>query len=198
LVRRGQWLSRVTLAYNCLEGAVSIAVGALAGSISLVGFGVDSVIEVSSSLAALWRLRADADPAHRARVEAVTVSAIGASLLALAVYIVVDAGRALYIREVSARTIPGIVVATASVIIMPMLARAKRNVGVALGSRALTTDAFQTSLCTYLSAIVLVGLALNALFGWWWADPVAALCMTPMIAKEGLDGVRSKDHCSRC
>lgn len=198
LVRRGQLLSRVTLMYNTIEGAVSIMVGAMAGSISLVGFGIDSVIEVSSSVAALWRLRADADPTHRARVEAITLRFIGLSFLALAVYILVDAGRALYLREAPERSVPGIVIAAASVVVMPLLARAKRRVGGTLGSRALTADAMQTSLCTWLSAIVLVGLGLNALLGWWWADPVAAICMTPIIAKEGVEGLRGEDHCDDC
>lgn len=198
LVRRGQLLSRVTLIYNTIEGAVSIVVGAMAGSISLVGFGIDSVIEVSSSVAALWRLRADADPTHRARVEAITLRFIGLSFVALAVYILVDAGRALYLREPPDRSVPGIVIAAASVVVMPLLARAKRRIGMTLGSRALTADAMQTSLCTWLSAIVLVGLGLNALLGWWWADPVAAICMTPIIAKEGVEGLRGEDHCDDC
>ena len=198
LVRRGQLLSRVSLAYNSLEGILSIVVGAMAGSVSLVGFGADSVIEVSSSVAALWRLRADADPVRRARVETVTSRIIGLSFLALAVYIVVDAGRALYLHEPPERTIVGIVIAAASVLVMPILARAKRRIGVTLGSRALTADAMQTSLCTWLSAIVLIGLGLNALFGWWWADPIAALCMTPIIAKEGVEGLRGEDSCDDC
>jgi len=198
LVRRGQFLSRMSLAYNTLEGLVSIGVGAMAGSISLVGFGVDSVIEVSSSVAALWRLRVDANVRSRARVEAVTLRFIGLSFLALVLYIIVDAGRALYLREPPERTVPGIIIAALSVVIMPVLARAKRQVGIRLGSRALTADAMQTSLCTWLSAIVLVGLGLNALFGWWWADPVAAICMTPIIAKEGIEGLRGEEHCDDC
>jgi cation diffusion facilitator family transporter len=198
LVRRGQLLSRVSLAYNTLEGVASIGVGAMAGSISLVGFGVDSVIEVSSSVAALWRLRVDANVRSRARVEALTLRFVGLSFLALALYIIVDAGRALYLREPPERTVPGIIIAALSVVIMPVLARAKRQVGIRLGSRALTADAMQTSLCTWLSAIVLVGLGLNALFGWWWADPVAAICMTPIIAKEGIEGLRGEDHCDDC
>lgn len=198
LVRRGQILSRVTLIYNILEGVFSIAAGAMAGSISLVGFGVDSVIEVSSSVAALWRLRSDADPTDRARAEAITLRFIGLSFMALAAYIIVDAGRTLYLREPPDKTVPGIIIAAASVVVMPLLARAKRRIAAKLGSRALTADAMQTSLCTWLSAIVLAGLGLNALFGWWWADPVAAICMTPIIAKEGLEGLRGEDACDDC
>jgi divalent metal cation (Fe/Co/Zn/Cd) transporter len=196
LVRRGRLLSWLTLGYNSLEGVVSIVVGAMAGSVSLVGFGVDSVIEVVSGIAALWRLRADRDAARRARAEQVTLRIIGLSLLALAIYVLVEASRALYLREAPQRTIRGVVIAAASVMLMPLLARAKRRIGVALGSRALVADAMQTTLCTYLSVIVLAGLALNALFGWWWADPVAALCMVPLIAKEGTEGLRGEDHCN--
>jgi len=119
-------------------------------------------------------------------------------LLALALYVLVDAARALYLREAPERTVAGIVVAGASVLIMPMLARAKRRIGIALGSRALVADAMQTSLCAWLSVIVLVGLGLNALLGWWWADPVAAILMTPIIAKEGIEGLRGEQHCDDC
>jgi divalent metal cation (Fe/Co/Zn/Cd) transporter len=198
LVRRGQWLSRGTLLYNSLEGIASIVAGVIAGSISLVGFGIDSVIEVSSSLAALWRLRADADPVRRAQVEAITLRAIGGLFLLLALYVLVDASRSLYQHEPPDRSVPGIIITALSVVVMPLLARAKRRVGVALGSRALTADAMQTSLCMWLSMIVLAGLVLNALFGWWWADPVAAICMTPIIAKEGVEGLRGEDHCDDC
>jgi divalent metal cation (Fe/Co/Zn/Cd) transporter len=195
MVRRGQRLSRIGLAYNTLEGLLSVVVGAVAGSVSLVGFGIDSVIEVVSSAAALWRLRSDADATQRERVEQWTLRVIGVSFLALSAYILVDAGRALYFREPPERTIPGIVIAMASVIVMPVLARAKRRIAVALGNRALTADAMQTSLCTWLSAIVLVGLGLNATLGWWWADPVAAICMTPIIVREGIAGLRG-DNCA--
>ena len=198
LVRRGQLLSRVTLAYNCLEGIASIVAGAIAGSISLVGFGIDSVIEVSSSVAALWRLRADADTGGREHVERITVRTIGALFLALALYILVDAGRSLILREPPERSVPGVVIAALSVVIMPALARAKRRIAVELRSRALTADAMQTSLCTWLSAIVLIGLGLNALLGWWWADPVAALIMVPIIAREGVEGLRGAEPCDDC
>jgi len=195
LVVRGQRLSRASLAYNALEGLVSIGVGANAGSISLLGFGVDSVIEVSSSVAALWRLRADVDPTRRARVEVVTSRFIGLSLLALAAYILIDSGRALYLHEMPERTLLGIIIAAASVVMMPILARAKRRVGIRLQSRALTADAMQTSLCAWLSVIVLTGLGLNALLGWWWADPVAALGMVYFIVREGREAWEGKENC---
>jgi divalent metal cation (Fe/Co/Zn/Cd) transporter len=195
--RRGKRLSRITLAYNTGEGIASIVAGILAGSIALVGFGIDSVIEVISSAASLWRLHSDADPARRARSERTALQVVGWCFLALAAYIALEAGHALYAHEIPERTIPGVVITVLSVIIMPLLARAKRRVAKALGSRALVADATQTSLCAYLSLIVLVGLLLNAALGWWWADPVAALAMVPIIGREGVDGIRAK-ACDDC
>ena len=198
LVRRGQVLSRVTLAYNAAEGIAALAAGTVAGSIALIGFGIDSVIEVASSVTALWRLRADADHETRERTERVAVRIIGGSLLALALYVAIDATHALWTRETPRKTAAGVVIAALSVAIMPLLARAKRRVANALASRALSKDATQTDLCAYLSAILLGGLLLNAMFGWWWADPIAALAMSPIIAKEGLEAVRRKERCDQC
>jgi divalent metal cation (Fe/Co/Zn/Cd) transporter len=198
LVRRGQVLSRVTLGYNAAEGVAALAAGTVAGSIALVGFGIDSVIEVASSVTALWRLRSDADHEARERTERIAVRIIGGSLLALALYVSYDATHALWTRETPRKTVAGVVIAALSVAIMPLLARAKRRVANALTSRALSKDATQTDLCAYLSAIVLGGLLLNAMFGWWWADPVAALAMAPIIAKEGLEAIRGKDGCDQC
>ena len=194
LVRRGLWLNYATLGYNTLEGIVAVASGFLAGSIALVGFGVDSIIEVVSAGAAQWRLRADLDPVRREKVERITVRAIGAGFIALAIYVAYDAVRALLLREAPDESRVGIGLAALSLIVMPLLARAKRRVAVGLGSRALHADARQTSLCTYLSAILLGGLVLNAFLGWWWADPIAALVMVPIIAKEGAEGLRGETH----
>jgi divalent metal cation (Fe/Co/Zn/Cd) transporter len=198
VARRGTLLSRLTLAYNALEGVLSIGAGVLAGSVALVGFGIDSVIEVVSSLASLFRLHQDVDAVRRERAERIAVRVVGISLLALAVYVAIDAGHALYARERPEKSIPGVIITVLSVIVMPILARAKRRVAVALGSRALSSDATQTDLCAYLSAIVLAGLVLNALLGWWWADPVAALAMVPIIAKEGFEAMRGEDVCDNC
>jgi divalent metal cation (Fe/Co/Zn/Cd) transporter len=195
LVRRGQLVSRITLAYNAAEGLAAITTGLFAGSIALIGFGTDSIIEVLSSVAALWRLRSDADAKRRAHSEDVSLRIIGGCFVGLAAYIVVDAGHALLMHELPRKTVPGIIVATLSVVVMPLLARAKRRVAIGLGSRALEADAKQTDLCMYLSAIVLGGLLLNALFGWWWADPVAGLVMTPIIAREGVEGLRGDPAC---
>ena len=195
LVRRGRWLSVLTLAYNSLEGLIAIVAGILAGSIALVGFGVDSVIELCASVAALWRLAAEPDPTQRVHAEQRTRVVVGALFMALAIYVGWDAVSALVRRGAPAESTVGIVLAAASVVVMPLLARAKRRVAHALSSRALRSEAQQTQLCTYLSAILLAGLGLNALWGWWWADPVAALIMVPIIAREGVEGLRGDDPC---
>jgi len=195
LVERGRRLEYFTIAYNSLEGLVAICLGLLAGSIALVGFGFDSAIEVTSGAALLWRLRLDADVAKRERAEATALAVVGWCFLALAAYVAYDSIASLVRREAPAESIPGIVLAAASLAIMPLLARAKRRVAAEIRSGALSADARQTELCTYLSAILLGGLALNALAGWWWADPVAALVMVPIIAKEGFDALRGETCC---
>ena len=195
LVRRGQRLSWLTLVYNSLEGFVAIGAGLLAGSVALVGFGFDSAIELAASAAALWRLNADVDPVERERVERLTLRAVGVLFLALALYVTLDAVNALLKQEAPDESTVGIVLAAASLVVMPLLARAKRRVAIALGSRALRAESQQTQLCTYLSAILLGGLTLNAFFGWWWADPAAALIMVPIIGREGLEALRGRDCC---
>jgi divalent metal cation (Fe/Co/Zn/Cd) transporter len=198
LVQRGLRLNYLTIAYNSLEAIASLVAGILAGSVALVGFGVDSVIEVTASGAAQWRLRAHMDPVRRERVERVAQHIIGWSFVALAAYVAYDSATSLWFRERPDRSVLGIVILTLSVIVMPVLARAKRRVAVAMGSGALAADATQTSLCAWLSAIALVGVGLNAVLGWWWADPVAALAMVPIIAREGIEGVRGESWCADC
>lgn len=195
LVRRGRRLEYFTIAYNSLEGLLAIFLGLLAGSIALVGFGFDSAIEVTSGAALLWRLRVDADTAKRERAESTALAVVGWCFLALAAYVAYDSIASLVRREAPEESIPGIVLAAASLAIMPLLARAKRRVAAEIRSGALSADARQTELCTYLSAILLGGLALNALAGWWWADPVAALVMVPIIAREGVDALRGRSCC---
>jgi len=198
LVGRGLRLNYLTIGYNTLEGIVALAAGIVAGSVALVGFGVDSVIEVTASLAAQWRLRADLDPIRRERVEHRTVRIIGGTFLALAAYVTYDSIETLIAREEPEGSIVGVVLLSMSVIVMPVLARAKRGVAGGLGSSALTADARQTSLCAYLSVIALAGVALNTLLGWWWADPLAALAMVPIIVREGLEGLRGETACADC
>lgn len=198
LVRRGLRLNYLTIGYNALESVVAIAAGFLAGSVALVAFGIDSVIEVTSSAAAQWRLRIDLDGAHRERVERLAHRVIGVSFLALAAYVAYESATALGQREQPEGSPLGVAILALSVVVMPALARAKRRVARALGSGALEADAMQTSLCAYLSAIALVGVGLNAALGWWWADPVAALAMVPIIIKEGLEGLRGEPNCAAC
>jgi divalent metal cation (Fe/Co/Zn/Cd) transporter len=195
LLRRGLLLNYLTIGYNLVEAIVAVAAGIVAGSVALVSFGVDSGIEVTSSLAAHWRLRADTDPERRERAERVTHRIIGGSLLALAVYVIVESVTTLWERKAPEASPVGLAILALSVILMPVIAHASRKVARALGSRALEADAAQTSLCAYLSAIALVGVGLNTALGWWWADPVAALGMVPIIAKEGLEGVRGESAC---
>jgi divalent metal cation (Fe/Co/Zn/Cd) transporter len=190
LLRAGRRLSLFTVLWNAVEGIVSIVAGVFAGSIALVGFGVDSFVETSSGAVMLWRFQPRADRAADERAEARALRLVGLSLLALAAYVVWEAGTSLLRREGPEASVPGIVIALVSLGVMPVLARRKRRVAAALGSRALEADSFQTTACTYLSAILLVGLVLNALFGLWWADPVAALAMVPILVSEGRGALR--------
>ena len=193
IVARGKRLEYATIGYNCLEGLASIIAGAIAGSIALVGFGIDSIIEVASGVALLWRLHGD-NAEQRERRERVTLRIVGICFLALAAYVAFDSIKSLVRHELPERSIPGIVITSLSIIVMPILARAKRRVGRALNSGAMIADAKQTDLCLYLSGITIGGLLLNAVFGWWWADPAAALIMVPIIAREGVEGLRG-EHC---
>ena len=192
LIRRGKALEYATVGYNCLEGVIAIGAGWIAGSVALIGFGFDSAIEVISGVTLLWRLYADVDESRRERVEQRALRIVGASFLLLAAYVLFDAGKSLILREPPDESIPGIVLAAVSLVVMPLLVRAKRRVATAIGSKALDADATQTALCTYLSAILLGGLLLNAIAGWWWADPVAALVMVPIIVREGWEGIRGE------
>ncbi len=195
LVRRGRMLEYFTITYNSLEGLIAVVAGLMAGSIALVGFGFDSLIEVTSGAALVWRLHSDADESRRERVEAITLRIVGVCFLLLAAYVSYDSIKSLIWREHPRESIPGIVLAIASLIVMPLLVRAKRKVARGINSAALMADSKQTQLCTYLSAILVGGLLLNALLGWWWADPVAALIMVPIIVKEGIEGLRGETCC---
>ncbi|HKO63455.1 MAG TPA: cation transporter [Pyrinomonadaceae bacterium] len=195
LVRRGRYLEYFTIGYNSLEGVIAIAAGIVAGSIALVGFGFDSLIEVTSGSVLLWRLHADVNEERRERVEAISLRIVGALFVLLALYVTYDSVKSLIRREAPEESLVGIVLATVSLVIMPLLVRAKRRVARAINSGALMADSKQTELCTYLSAILLGGLLLNALLGWWWADPVAALVMVPIIVKEGIEALRGETCC---
>lgn len=170
---------------------MAIGAGLFAGSIALVGFGVDSVIEVSSGAIILWRL---VSGEHR---EQLALRLVGVSFLALAAYVAFDAAKSLWFNEPPEVTYFGITIAALSTIVMPWLANAKRKVARELNSHAMLADSRQTDLCWYLSLVLLGGLALNALFDWWWADPVAGILMVPIIAKEGVGALRG-ETCDDC
>jgi divalent metal cation (Fe/Co/Zn/Cd) transporter len=197
LVQRGRTLEYFTVAYNSAEGLISIIAGVIAGSVSLVGFGLDSLIEVVSGVALLWRLHHDLNESRREAVERTTLRIVGWCFVSLAAYVAFNSGLSLIQHEKPERSIPGIIVAAVSVVVMPLLAIAKRRVATGIGSAAMKADSRQADFCTYLSAILLGGLLLNATLGWWWADPVAALVMVPIIAKEGVDSIRGKG-CQEC
>ena len=188
-LRRGRRLEYLTIGWNSLEAVIAVGAGLFAGSIALVGFGFDSVIEVSSGVILLWRLSGNDDR------EKLALRLVGLSFLVLAAYVAFDATKSLWFRESPEESYIGIGIAALSLIVMPILARAKRRVAANLNSRALEADSRQTDICAYLSAILLAGLGLNALFGWWWADPFAALLMIPIIAKEGIEALRGEACC---
>jgi divalent metal cation (Fe/Co/Zn/Cd) transporter len=196
-VRRGRKLEYFTIAWNAIEGLLAIAMCVVAGSISLVGFGLDSFIEVTSGSVLLWRMSVDADVRRRELNEKRALRIVGACFLLLAVYVLYESVVDLLSKRVPARSVAGIILACVSLVVMPLLSRAKRSVGRAIGSAAMHADSKQTEFCAYLSAILLAGLLLNALLGWWWADPVAAIIMVPIIANEGVDGLQGKT-CDEC
>ena len=192
IAARGRRLEYFTIGWNGLEGLVAVGTGVIAGSISLVAFGVDSFIEVTSGAALLWRMAVDADAESRERNEKLSLRILGVCFLALAVYITFESVSDLVGKKAPQHSLPGIVLACAALVVMPLLSRAKRRVGAEIGSRAMEADARQTDFCLYLSVILLVGLLLNATLGWWWADPLCALIMLPIIVREGLQSMKGE------
>lgn len=198
LLRRALRLEYVTVGWNVVEGAVAIAAAVAAGSVALLGFGIDSLAETASGVILVWRLAAEARADGEAEVERLDRGAhrlVGASLLLLAAYVATEAGKALWTWEQPRPSAAGVAVTALSIGVMWWLARAKRRAAAALASRALAADSFQTSACFWLSLITLAGVGLNATFGWWWADPVAALGLTPFLVREGLEGWRGGACC---
>jgi divalent metal cation (Fe/Co/Zn/Cd) transporter len=196
VIKTGRLLQYVSIGWNSIECGVALWTGFAAGSIALVGFGFDSAIEVTSSLAALWRLRHDPDEERREVAERRTMRIVGICFLLLAAYVLFDAVEALTTRQPPDHSVPGIILATLSMIVMPPLVRKKRRVAACLGSGALEAEARQTRVCAYLSGILLAGLGLNAWLGWWWADPVAGLVMVPLIGWEGWQALSGRTCCA--
>ncbi|WAU83046.1 cation transporter [Streptomyces sp. Qhu-G9] len=196
LTRRIRLLVAATITYNVVEAIVAITAGTIASSTALVGFGLDSVIEVSSAAAVAWQFSAG-DHAVREAREKRTLRIIAVSFFALALYVTIDSVRALTGGAGEAgQSVTGIVLAALSLAVMPFLSAAQRRAGRELGSASAVADSKQTLLCTYLSAILLIGLLANLLFGWSWADPVAALAIAAIAAKEGRDAWQGKGCCA--
>jgi divalent metal cation (Fe/Co/Zn/Cd) transporter len=191
LMRRVRWLVAATITYNLIEATVAIAAGAVASSTALLGFGLDSLIEVSSAAAVAWQFTSR-DPQRRERT---TLRIIAASFFALAIYVTAQAVRALTGHGAARPSAAGLVLAGSSLVVMPTLSYLQRRAGRELGSRSAVADSKQTLLCTYLSAVLLAGLAVNILFGWAWADPVAALGIAGLAVREGHRAWRGEACC---
>lgn len=183
------------ITYNIVEAAASIYFGMKAGSVALIGFGLDSVIESLSAGILIWRLSCHTNAEDEEKREKKALVFVGITFFMLAAYIGYESLSKLISHEIPSQSIPGIVIAALSLLIMPILGQAKRKIGRKMGSKALEADAMETLICSYLSGILLAGLALNALFGWWWADPVAGLVMVGFIVKEGLEAFRGEQCC---
>ncbi|MFJ4698154.1 cation transporter [Streptomyces sp. NPDC088768] len=194
LARRVRLLVAATLTYNVIEAVVAVTAGTRASSTALIGFGLDSVIEVSSAAAVAWQFSAD-DHAVREAREKTALRIVAVSFFALAAYVASDAVRALTGGGEAGHSAPGVVIAALSLVVMPFLSAAQRRAGRELGSASAVADSRQTLLCTYLSAVLLLGLVLHAALGWSWADPVAALAIAAVAAKEGRDAWRGKGCC---
>jgi divalent metal cation (Fe/Co/Zn/Cd) transporter len=197
-VARARRLNQISLAWNVAEGVIAVLAGIAAGSVSLIGFGIDSGIEVSAALILAWRLHQERRGGCMEAYDRRATRLIAVAFVALAAYVWVDAAGDLAGRVHPEASVPGLLLAVASVILMPWLARAKRALAPALGSQAVSADAQQTSLCALLSAVLIVGVGLNTLFGWWWADPVAALVIGALALEAGRRVWRSESLADTC
>ena len=197
-LKRGLHLEYLTVGWNVVEGIIAVAAGIAAGSIALIGFGVDSFVETISGAVIIWRLMAEIRGQHddeaMERIEQRAERIVGIAFLLLAAYVGFEAVRALVNQEAPDASPVGIALTAVSIVVMLWLARAKRRTGEALGSRAMLADAQQTYACWYLSVVALAGLALNAAFGFWWADPLAALGITVLLVREGLEALRGEEE----
>lgn len=195
---RALWLEYFTVGWNVIEAVVAIGAGIIAGSVALVGFGVDSAVEVISAVGLLWRLRKagpEATVAEESGAERRALYVVAATFLLLAAYIAYEAETALLGREEPDRSTVGLVLSVLSLVIMPALAYMKQRTGREMGSRALVADSVETWVCSYLSLALLAGVGLHELFGWWWADPVGALAMLPVIVWQGWETLgEAREH----
>lgn len=195
LLARGMILEYFTIGYNTIEAIVSIGAGVLAGSIALVAFGLDSIIEIAAGMTLLWRLKremrigATITETEHSLVERRALLIIGVTFFALSAYIVIEAAYKLLTGGGAEESTIGIILAVASLAIMPALALLKQRTARGLKSQALAADAMETWICSYLSLVLLIGLGLNAAFGWGWADPLAALAMLPLVIREGWEAL---------
>lgn len=188
LGRRAQMLAGASVTYNAIEAAFAVGAGVAASSIALIGFGLDSLVEMSSGLIILWQFRHKVPEQREKRA----LRMLAVSFFALAAYVSFESIRALLFREVSETSRVGILVAILSLLVMPILSMAQRRTGERLGSRSVVADSKQTLLCTYLSAVLLTGLVLNATLGWWWADPLVGLIVAGLALYEGREAWRGE------
>lgn len=189
LRRRGLLLEYATISWNAVEAVVAVWAGLAANSIALIGFGLDSLIEIFAAGVVVWEFRGVAEERTDRALRLIAIS-----FFVLAGYVVVEAGRDLIAGSEAEQSLPGVILAAVSLLVMPLLAFVKRRTGSALNSRTLLADATETLLCSYLSAILLVGLLLNATVGWWWADPLAALGIAYLALREGVEAWRGGEH----
>lgn len=191
LRQRAIRLEYFTVGWNILEAVVALVAGGVASSTALIGFGLDSIVETTSGVTLLWRFKQRRLEEHHAEARAVKLVAV--TFFALAAYVGYEAGSDLWLRREPAFSLVGLLLAVVSLIVMPILGVAKRRLARRLNSRALAADGMETLLCSYLSATLLVGLALNGLFGWWWADPAAGLVIAGFMIREGLEAWRGEE-----
>ena len=186
--RRALQLERLTIGWNLVVTVVAVGFGLAAGSIALIGFGFDSLIEVFAASVVVWELRGAGEDRERLALRLIAVS-----FFALAIYVLIESARDLLLRAEPHESVPGIVLAGVSLVVMPVLARAKRRTGRTMGSATLVADAAETMLCALLSLILLIGLLLNATVGWWWADPLAAVGIAALAFREGLEAWKTEE-----
>jgi divalent metal cation (Fe/Co/Zn/Cd) transporter len=182
--------------YNTIEAVVALWAGVEAGSIALVGFGLDSIIELAAATVVLWRVLIEArgeDSQRVTRAESRVRRFVGATFLLLAAYVLIQSSWGLWAGDAPEESLVGLVLAVVSLVVMPLIAWGKLRAAEAIGSGALRAEARETLACSYLSFCLLFGLAANAAFGWWWADPLAALLMVPWLVREGLEGFEDDD-----